>query len=167
MEIVLVDEDGLGAPLRAEVGALLAGILDEGPRYRGGGWRTLRPSFRALALDAGGRPAGQVSAFEVVTEPDVGLYGLGDLAVHPRHRGHGLARRLCAAAVAEARGRGAGVLLAKTQPMRKVLAELGFAAVERFDYYYEEDGACVRHPDWMAAVLRPHPTPVRLAEGDF
>jgi GNAT superfamily N-acetyltransferase len=166
MDIAVLDERRLGAPRLAEIGELLAGILDDGPSYRGAGWRTLRPSFRALALDAG-RLVGQVSAFDVATEPDVGLWGLGDLAVQPSHRGRGIARRLCAAAVAEARGRGAGVLLAKTRPMRKVLAELGFAAVADFDYYYEERGACVRHPDWMAAVLRAHPTPVRLHEGDF
>jgi GNAT superfamily N-acetyltransferase len=166
MDISVVDERRLGAPLLAEIGALLAGILDDGPSYRAAGWRTLRPGFRGLALDAG-RPVGQVSGFAVATQPDIGLWGLGDLAVHPSRRGRGVARQLCAAAVAEARDRGAGVLLAKTRPMRKVLAELGFVAVERFAYYYEEGDACVRHPDWMAAVLRPHPTPVRLAEGDF
>lgn len=167
MEIVLVEEQRLDPALRAAVGELLAAILDDGPAYRGAGWRTLRPRFRVLALDACGRLGGQVSAFAVGTQPDVGLFGLGDLAVDPRRRGRGVARELCAAAVDGARRRGAGVLLTKTQPMRKVLVELGFAAVERFDYYYEEAGACVRHPDWMAAVLRAHPRPIRLDDGDF
>lgn len=162
----MLDEDAVGAPVRAAVGELLAGILDDGPRYRGQAWRTLRPAFRVLARE-GDRPVAQVSGFHVQAEPDVCLYGLGDLAVDPQHRMRGLARRLCADATDEARRRGAGVLLAKTKPMRKVLHELGFVAVERFDYYYEDGGACVRHPDWMALVVDPHPTPVRLEEGDF
>lgn len=166
MEITVLDEDEMGAALRTSVGDLLAGILDDGPRYREQGWRTLRPCFRVVALDGAG-PVAQVSGFEVPARPHVRVYGLGDLAVDPRHRGHGLARRLCGEATVEARRRGAGVLLAKTQPMRTVLHELGFVAVQRFDYYYEHDGACVRHPDWMALVVDRHPVPVRLSEGDF
>jgi GNAT superfamily N-acetyltransferase len=166
MEIRVLDEDAVGASLRARVGELLAGILDDGPRYRGEGWRTLRPCFRVVALDDGA-PVGQVSGFAVEARPEVRLIGLGDLAVDPGHRMRGLARRLCAAATTEARRRGAGVMLAKTRPMRKVLGELGFVAVERFDYYYEEGGACVRHPDWMALVIERHAIPVRLEEGDF
>jgi predicted N-acetyltransferase YhbS len=166
MEITVLDEEAIGAALRAAVGDLLAGILDDGARYRGQGWRTLRPCFRVFALDAG-EPVAQVSGFEIRARPDVRVYGLGDLAVDPRHRRRGLARRLCGEVTVEARRRGAGVLLAKTKPMRKVLSELGFVAVERFDYYYEHDGACVRHPDWMALVVDRHPVPVHLHEGDF
>lgn len=166
MEITVLDEQALGAPLRGAVGELLAAILDDGPRYRGRGWRTLRPSFRVIAL-AGGELVAQVSAFAVTSRPDVRVYGLGDLAVDPCHRGRGIARRLCVEVADEAGRRGAGVVLAKTRPMRKVLSELGFVAVERFDYYYEHDGACVRHPDWMARVIDRHPVPVRLSEGDF
>jgi GNAT superfamily N-acetyltransferase len=163
----VLPEEEIDSALRARLAALLAGILDEGPRYAAEGWRTLRPRFRAIALDAGGAPAGQASGFAVATEPDIALFGLGDVAVHPRHRRRGIARRLCAAATAQARRAGAGAMLAKTKPLRGVLAELGYEPVTRFAYYSLDDGACVRHPDWMAVVWRSHPTPVRLGEGDF
>jgi GNAT superfamily N-acetyltransferase len=167
MDVVLLREDAIGPALRLELGELLADILDDGPRYRGEAWRTLRPCFRAVALDDARRPVGQGSGFAVGTCPDVRLFGLGDVAVHPRHRRRGVARALCAAVTAEARRQGAGVVLAKTKPLRGVLGELGYEPVTGFAYYYEHAGACVRHPDWMAHVTRPHPTPVQLDEGDF
>jgi GNAT superfamily N-acetyltransferase len=164
---LVVDEASLSADVRLRIGALLAGILDEGPRYRAEGWRTLRPRFRALALSEAGDIVGQASGFVVPSTPDVRLYGLGDVAVDVRHRRRGIARRLCAAVTDEASRHDAGVVLAKTKPLRTVLADAGYRPVTRFVYYHESDGMCVRHPDWMALVRHAHPAPVRLAEGDF
>jgi GNAT superfamily N-acetyltransferase len=164
---LVIDEAAIAPETRSRIGVLLASTLDDGPRYRAEGWRTLRPDFRALAACDAGDVVGHASGFVVPSRPDVRLYGLGDVAVEPRHRRRGIARRLCAAVTDEARRRDAGVLLAKTQPLRAVLADLGFQPVTRFDYYHEHDGTCSRHPDWMALVWCPHGTPVRLAEGDF
>lgn len=163
----LVDEASIDPPLRDALAALLAAILDEGPRYRGRAWRTIAPVYRALAFDAGGRPVGQASGFAVASEPDVAVFGLGDVAVDPAHRRRGLARELCRVATSEARRRRAGVLLAKTRPLRSVLGGLGYVAVSEFTFYYEDGAACLRHPDWMAAIETALPRPVRLAEGDF
>jgi len=56
---LVVDEDGLEADLRRGLAVLLAAILDDGERYRRRGWRTLRPSFRVVALQADGEPMGR------------------------------------------------------------------------------------------------------------
>jgi GNAT superfamily N-acetyltransferase len=164
---LVIDEASIAPSVRSRIGVLLASILDDGVRYRAEGWRTLRPRFRALAYSEAGGLVAQASGFAVPSSPDVRLYGLGDVAVDPGHRRRGIARRLCAAVTEEASRRDAGVVLAKTQPLRTVLADLGYLPVTRFDYYHERDGACSRHPDWMALVRSRHPTPVRLAEGDF
>jgi GNAT superfamily N-acetyltransferase len=165
--IVTVAESDLGAEERRRIGDLLAGILDEGPRYRDRAWRTLPPLFRSLAVAPSGAVVGQASGFAVQAWPAVRVMGLGDLAVEPAWRGRGLARGLCSAVVREAWERDAGVLLAKTRPMRRVLADLGFEPVTAFAFYWEDERACHRHPDWMAATRVAAPTPTWLAHGDF
>jgi GNAT superfamily N-acetyltransferase len=165
--IVTIAEGGLSADERRRIGELLAGILDEGHRYRERGWRTLPPLFRSLAVTASGEVVGQVSGFGVQAWPAVRVIGLGDLAVDPSWRGRGLARALCSAVVCEAWERDADVLLAKTRPMRRVLADLGFQPVTGFAFYWEDAGACHRHPDWMAASRVTAPTATWLAHGDF
>ena len=60
---LVVGEDGLGTDLRRGLAVLLAAILDDGERYRCRAWRTLRPAFRVVALQADGDPIGQASCF--------------------------------------------------------------------------------------------------------
>jgi GNAT superfamily N-acetyltransferase len=165
--IDLVSEAALPDAVRTRLGELLTASFEEGNAYRGTAWRKLAPVFRVLATAADGDVVGQASGIAIGTRPDIGLFGLGDVAVDRRHRGHGLARALCTLFTEEARRRGAGVAMARTTRLRSVLARLGYVPVTGFDYYFEEHGACVRFPDWMALVWRPHESPVCLEEGDF
>jgi GNAT superfamily N-acetyltransferase len=164
---VVVAETCLAVALRRRIAALLSLTLDDGDLYRERAWRTLAPAFRVVALGADGDVVGQGSCFAVPCTPAVALVGLGDVAVDPDHRRRGIARTLCRMATQEAWRRGARAALAKTVPLRSVLSDLGYVAVEDFRFYYELDGACVRHPNWMAAVRGDLPHRVRLAEGDF
>lgn len=164
---LVVDEDGLEDDLRHGLAVLLAASLDDGERYLHRAWRTLRPSFRVVALQADGEPIGQVSAFWVPTRPRVRLVGLGDAAVAPDHRRRNVGRTVCGLAVQEAWRLHASGILLKTKPMRKVFTELGFAAVTAGPFFYVEHGERTMHPDWMAAFATELPRSVELEEGDF
>ena len=164
--VQLVEDGALEPPLRAALGRLLAANLSDGDVYLGGAVRLLAPAFRAVAFE-GCQPVGHAAGFFVGAEPDVGVLGLGDVAVDPAHRRHGLARVMCRLVTEAGWARGASVALAKTRPLRRALAELGYRPVTGFAYWYLEDGACVRHPDWMAAVREPRAARVRLLDGDF
>jgi GNAT superfamily N-acetyltransferase len=164
---LVVDEDGLEADLRRGLAVLLAAILDDGERYRRRGWRTLRPSFRVVAIQADGEPIGQISAFFVPTRPSIRLIGLGDAAVAPDHRMRGVGRRLCEVATHEAWRLHASAILLKTKPMRKVFTDLGFTASTDGPFFYFENGERATHPDWMAAFAAELPPSVELEEGDF
>jgi GNAT superfamily N-acetyltransferase len=162
-----VAEAGLQRDLRRGLATLLAATLDEGERYVRTAWRTLPPAFRIVALDEGGEPVGQASCFWVPSRPAARLLGLGDVAVAPDHRRRGLARAVCRLATAEGWRLHAAGILAKTKPLRTVLADLGYVAIEDGRFFYYEDGVPTSHPDWMAAIRAPLPTPLELEEGDF
>jgi GNAT superfamily N-acetyltransferase len=164
---LVVDEDGLEADLRRGLAVLLAASLDDGERYRRRAWRTLRPSFRVVALQADGEPIGQISAFFVPARPSIRLVGLGDAAVAPEHRRRGVGRTVCGLAVQEAWRLHASAILLKTKPMRKVFADLGFTAATDGPFFYFENGDRTTHPDWMAAFATDLPPSVELEEGDF
>jgi GNAT superfamily N-acetyltransferase len=163
---LVVDEDGIDVELRHELAMLLAAILDDGEVYRRRAWRTLRPTFRVVALaDAG--PVGQASCFWVPTRPPIRLLGIGDVAVAPEHRRRQIARTLCATATREADRLHAAAILLKTRPLRAVFSALGFEASVDGRFFYVENGARTVHPDWMALLRGPVPPAVELEEGDF
>jgi len=163
---LLVDERRLDADLRARVGRLLAATLDDGPAYLGTASRTLVPFVRAVALAGDGVPVGHAAGFRVPCRPQAEVRGLGDVAVEPHHRGRSLARRLCAMATAACWDDGADLIVAKTRPLRGVAADLGYAALDDFALYVEDEACCWRDPAWMAASRRDVPR-LRLLEGDF
>jgi hypothetical protein len=164
---MVVDEDGLGSDLRGGLATLLASILDDGERYRQRAWRTLRPAFRVVALDVEGEPVGQASCFWVPSQPPSMLLGLGDVAVAHEHRRRQVARTVCTLATNEGWRLHASAILAKTKPLRSVLAGLGFVAVTDARFFYLEDGVRKAHPDWMAATRTELPARLLLEEGDF
>jgi hypothetical protein len=164
---LVVAEDGVGADLRRGLAVLLAAILDDGERYTRRAWRTLRPAFLVVALQADGEPVGQTSCFWVPTRPSIRLVGLGDVAVAPDHRRRQVARTACGLAVQEAWRVHAGAVLLKTKPLRTVFADLGFTAAIDGPFFYVENGARTVHPDWMAAFGGELPPAVELEEGDF
>jgi predicted N-acetyltransferase YhbS len=164
---LIVGEDGLGDALRRDIAALLAATLDEGERYRATAWRTLRPAFRVVALTPGGEAIGQASCFWVPCQPPVRLLGLGDVAVAPAHRRRQVARTVCAIATSEGWRLHASAMLAKTTPLRTVLADLGYVPATDGRFYWSENGTRHVHPLWMAAVRAELPTAVQLEEGDF
>jgi GNAT superfamily N-acetyltransferase len=164
---MVVDEAGVGPALRRGLVALLSANLDDGERYRPRAWRTLRPAFRVVAMDAAGRPIGQGSGFWVPCRPAAALLGLGDVAVAPEHRGRQVARTLCTIATHEGWRLHAAAILAKTKPLRTVLRDLGYVPAAEGRFYFLESGARTTHPDWMAATRIELPTPLQLDEGDF
>ncbi|MEA2256875.1 MAG: hypothetical protein QOG35_2920 [Solirubrobacteraceae bacterium] len=166
---LVVGESCLHPGMRARLATLLAGILDDGPSYLDAAWRTLPPAFRVVALAPEAAVVGQASCFWVPCVPAAPVLGLGDVAVDPAHRRRQVARTLCRMATHEGRRRGARAVVAKTKPLRSVLGDLGYAAIEDFRFYYEDLGAhaCARHPDWMAAAFGEVPARLRLVEGDF
>jgi predicted N-acetyltransferase YhbS len=164
---LIVGEGGLGPELRAGIAELLAATLDEGERYRETAWRTLRPAFRVIALTPSGEPVGQGSCFWVPCRPSLRLLGLGDVAVAPEHRRRRVARTICAIATSEGWRLHASAILAKTTPLRAVLADLGYAPATDGRFYWSENGAPRVHPLWMAAIRGELPAAVQLDEGDF
>jgi len=164
---LVVDEDGIGIELRHGLAMLLAATLDDGEVYRRRAWRTLRPTFRVVALQADGDPVGQASCFWVPTRPPIRLVGLGDVAVAPDHRRRQVARTVCGLAVQEAWRLHASAILLKTKPLRTVFADLGFEEAASGPFFFVENGSRTTHPDWMAAFATDLPAPVELEEGDF
>jgi GNAT superfamily N-acetyltransferase len=164
---LVVDEDGIDSDLRQGLAILLAAILDDGERYRRRAWRTLRPAYRVVALQADGEPIGQASGFLVPCRPPIRLVGLGDVAVAPDHRRRNVARTLCAIAVNEAWRLHASAVLLKTKPLRTVFRDLGFEPATDCRFFFREFGASTVHPDWMAAVREQLPASIELEEGDF
>jgi GNAT superfamily N-acetyltransferase len=164
---LMCDEDGIGIELRHGLAMLLAATLDDGEVYRRRAWRTLRPTFRIVALHADGEPVGQASCFSVPARPPIRLMGIGDVAVAPEHRRKQVARTVCSLAVQEAWRLHATAILLKTRPLRTVFADLGFEAATDGPFWYREAGARTRHPDWMAAFATELPASVELEEGDF
>jgi hypothetical protein len=157
----------VGRDLRAGLVALLSTTLADGERYRPDAWRTLRPAFRVVALDHGGRPVGQASCFWVPCRPPTALLGLGDVCVEPEHRHRRVARTVCTLATAEGWRLHASAMLAKTRPLRTVLADLGYVPATDGRFFHLERGERRVHPDWMAAIRTPLPDAVHLEEGDF
>ena len=88
---------------------------------------------------------GQVLACgQTATEAD--LVGLYDVFTHPDTRGQGLARRLCAALLAQARAAGARVAYLQVEadnaPARAIYHRLGFA--DAYGYHYRTPDAGAR-----------------------
>ena len=164
---LVVGEDGLEPGLRGGLATLLSSILDEGERYRGRAWRTLRPAIRVVALDGEGEPVGQGSCFWVPCQPPTPLMGLGDVAVAPDHRRRQVARTVCTLATNEGWRLHASAILAKTQPLRSVLRGLGYGAATDGRFFYLQGSDRAVHPDWMAAVRQRLPVAIQLEEGDF
>jgi GNAT superfamily N-acetyltransferase len=164
---MVIDEAGVGTALRAGLVALLSTTLDDGERYRPDAWRTLRPAFRVVALDDAGQPVGQASCFWVPCRPQTALLGLGDVCVEPEHRRRRVARTVCTLATAEGWRLHASAMLAKTRPLRTVLADLGYVPATDGRFFHLEGGVRTVHPDWMAAIRTSLPDAVRLEEGDF
>ena len=153
--------------LRALSDLLAESMTRLGAEYRKQPWRRLRPEYRVLAR-VDGEIVGQVSAFRIGTQPPRELYGLGDLAVRPAHRGMGIADRLGTTCREEAWRRGAEIVLSDTVALKRRDLRLGYAPVPRFGFHYERDGACHWHPNWAAMIRHPEPrTRLRLDEGDF
>jgi peptidoglycan/xylan/chitin deacetylase (PgdA/CDA1 family)/predicted N-acetyltransferase YhbS len=167
-DVAVVAEAELGEAELAELSALLAQSMTRlGAEYAQRPWRRVRPEFRVLAR-VDGSIVGQVSVFRIGTRPPRRLYGLGDNAVLRPWRGRGIARRLVATAIEEAWRRGAEVVVGDTVALRREGQSLGFAPVPRFRFYYERDGCCRWHPNWMAAIRHPEPRArLELEEADF
>lgn len=135
--------------------------------FRGRGWWTLPPLFRCV-MEAGGVVAGQVSAFEIESSPPLRLFGLGDAILRPEHRGRGLFREMLRAAVEECWRRGAEVILTSTKKQSPTILSLGFAPPRPFQFYYEQDSACLWRPTWLVLFRGDEPRGrVRLSEGLF
>src|SRR3954464_4357828 len=164
---LVCDEDGIGIELRHGLAMLLAAILDDGEVYRRRAWRTLRPTFRVVALQADGEPVGQASCFSVPTRPPIRLMGLRDVAVAPEHPRRQGARSGGGLAVQEAWRLHATAILLKTKPLRAVFADLGFRAATEGPFFHRERGTRTTHPDWMAAFATEVPPSIELEEGDF
>jgi GNAT superfamily N-acetyltransferase len=166
--VEVIDEHAMASRMRLSLAHLLEHNLDDGTEYRNRAWRTVEPIFRVVATHAATEdPAGQISGLSLRTVPEWNLFGLGDLAVWESHRRRGLGRLLCRRATEECWARGAKAILAKTKPMRSVLAELGYRPVTDFSYFYEDGDLAVRHLDWMAVAHVDPPAPVQLHQGDF
>ncbi len=167
-ELELLDETLVAGADRVSIAALLAEAFPaEGDAYRERGWRTMAPAFRTLAR-SGTEVVGQQSVFEIETDPPRRLFGLGDVAVRADSRRRGIARSLIERAVEECWLRGADTVLTDTSALREPFMALGFRPVPRFAFYYERDGECHWHPQWLAATRASIPrSPLRLEEGDF
>lgn len=148
---MIVDEDGLDSELRDGLARLLSATLNDGERYRGRAWRTLRPVFRVVALDDH-QPIGQGSCFWIPCQPPTRVLGLGDVAVAPDHRRRHVARVACTLATEEGWRLQASAILARTKLLRSVLADLGYVPAIDGRFLYFEDGTPTCDPDLMAAV---------------
>lgn len=162
----LIEEEALSRSDRRRIGALLA--AEWGPEWRARAHAGPHaPVFRAVERNRRGYPIGHVSAFALTTAPVRAVWGIGDLVVKARYRGRGISLDVSRTAVDECIRRGADVILVDTLAARSAFAGLGFRPVERFDYFYVRDGACVRHPHWMALELT-EPCRLEILEhGDF
>jgi GNAT superfamily N-acetyltransferase len=159
-------EERLDRDLRRRIATLLEATLDDGTAYAGRAWRTLAPFERVVAM-AGGEVVGNASLFRVPCRPAGKVAGLGDVAVDPRHRRRGIARRLCGLGTAACWRDGSDAVIAKTKPLRGVLADLGFVAVDDLSFYYRDGDRRERDPDWMAVTAGRLPPAVELLQGDF
>ncbi|HEX8647247.1 MAG TPA: GNAT family N-acetyltransferase [Thermoleophilaceae bacterium] len=165
---VVSEEDLTEADLRELSGLLSVVMTRLGAEYAERPWRRIRPEYRALArID--GELVGQISGFAIGTDPPRRMYAGGDLAVHPRARGRGVAVRLGELFSAECWERGGEILLAgETVTHRARDLRTGHAPVPRFRFWYERDGACHWHPNWTTKIRHPEPrVRLRLEEGDF
>ena len=169
-ELGCLSEESLSPSDLDSLKTLLADVITRHrAAYRQRGFRRIRPVFRTVAK-ADGEIVGQQSVFLLETDPPRTAFGLGDVVVRPQHRRQGLARRLIEEAVERCWESGAELVLTDTETVavRTVFYSLGFAPVERFTFFYERDGTCHWHPNWMAAVRHPEPdSRLRLDEGDF
>jgi GNAT superfamily N-acetyltransferase len=136
----LMDEAAAGPGRRAAAGELLVAASGHRRRpqlhmrgvsvhlVRERGYILHLPAYRVLAWD-GDRLVGTRMVCLPGCEPDLGLYGFGDVAVLPGRRRHGIAREMTRLAVAEAERRGADAMLTSTRRLEPLYAELGFRRV--------------------------------------
>jgi hypothetical protein len=167
-EVEVASEDDLTAADFADLRALLTASMTRlGPEYGERAYRRLRPDFRTVArID--GRIVGTLSAFLIRTDPERRLYAFGDLAVADYARGRGISDRVATEAATEVLRREPEVVLADTVAHRPRDLRLGLAPVPRFRFWYERDGACHWHPQWLAMIRHPEPqVRLQLEEGDF
>jgi predicted N-acetyltransferase YhbS len=156
-----VDEAAAGAGRRAAAGDLLVAVTGRRQRpqvrlrgvsvhlVRERGYILHRPRYRVLAWD-GGRLVGTRMVCLPECEPDLGLYGFGDVAVLPGRRRHGIAREMTRLAVAEAERRGADAMLTSTSRLEPLYAELGFRRVHGPEEVRLEAGGRTRFlPSWL------------------
>lgn len=163
-----VPESEIDDGYRATVGEWLAGAHPSlATHFRGRGWWTLPPLFRCV-LEMDGAAAGQVSAFALDSSPRLRLLGLGDAILRPEQRGRGLFPEMMRATVEESLRRGAEAIITSTKKHSPTLLSLGFTPPRPFQFYYEQDSACLWRPTWLVLFRGDPPRgPVRLSDGLF
>lgn len=163
-----VPESEIDDDYRALVGEWLAAAHPSlAHLFRGRAWWTLPPLFRCVA-ETGGAVAGQVSAFAVESRPALRVLGLGDAILKHEHRGRGLFREIMRSAVAECWRRDAEVIITSTKKHSPTILSLGFFPARPFQFYYEQDSACLWRPTWLVIFRGDEPRRrLRLAEGLF
>jgi predicted N-acetyltransferase YhbS len=88
------------------------------------------PSVRVIARH-NGVPVAQAGVFRLRTprESHITVLGIGDVAVHPAHRGRGLARATVTRALAIAHGQHPQLIVARSEPLKSLLARHGFRPI--------------------------------------
>jgi predicted N-acetyltransferase YhbS len=165
--IRVLEEAELEDDFRRRLGAFIADVYEsKGSPYLERGWRTFPPFARVVAMD-GDEIVGHASMFRPRVEPACPVMGFGDLAVARGFRRRGLARVINRHLVVQGWRRGAHAELTATETSRTTYLRFGFAPVENFAFYWEDDHGCHRDPYWMAAAAQPIPPRLRLLDPDF
>jgi predicted N-acetyltransferase YhbS len=106
MRIEIVPEHALCAATDAAIGALMDHAFGPGAGYGGRSHHKLRHHLRVLGWQNAlliGHVALQLRAIRLGGRP-VTIAGVGEVAVHPDHRGAGIGTALMRAAIAQAKG---------------------------------------------------------------
>jgi predicted N-acetyltransferase YhbS len=138
--ISIRDESEVTPTERQALGVLLATTWPKyADKYSRLAWRSIPPTFRSIAFD-GDKIVGQQSVFTVRTDPQLAIYGLGDVAVLPEYRKQGIARRLIVAACEEGRRRGTEFIFTGTEVLWDLFIDLGFRENDAQTCYRIVDG---------------------------
>jgi hypothetical protein len=120
-----------------------------------------------VLADRSGVLVGHYAAFAPRSDPAYALVGLGDCVVAVSERRRGIAVTMARHLIPACEERGAQALISSTEIPAGLIAN-DFHPVTDFSYYWEQDGACHRHPNWWSKELRGAPSrPVRLIDNDF
>jgi predicted N-acetyltransferase YhbS len=165
--VTCISEESLTSGDRRSIGRLLAEAF-RSSAYRERAHRGVAPEFRVVVRDTGGHIVGARSAFRLRNDRGLVAYGLGDVAVQPRAQGRGVASRLIDEGIAEARRRGARMLLTYTEALREAYLRRGFIPAS---HLIEGDDL----PEWCDLALMwvdrgvtiDGDTPVRISPADF